>query len=174
MTAQVVSGCLLFTTGDLEYYNNFLGQARWNANFPCPHCNVHLSNVENFRSVTDVSVDRWDSLPRQGQSCPLFHSLLTPLAICPDWMHTKHLGTDQGLLGSVAWVLLFEVDTEGPLELRLLNLLEELKETQFQHNNYLPFLFLSFHIFLYYLFGMKMPFSFLPVAIRGLLVSTQT
>ena len=129
-------GCLLFTTGDLEYYNSFLGQARWNANFPCPLCNVHLSNVGNFRSVTDVSVDQWDSLPRQGQSCPLFHSLLSPLAICPDWMHSKHLGTDQRLLGSVAWVLLFEVDAEGPLEQRLFNLLEELKETQFQHNNY--------------------------------------
>ena len=61
-------GCLLFATGDLEYYNSFLGQARWNANFPCPLCNVHLSNVANFRAVTDVSVDQWDSLPRQGQS----------------------------------------------------------------------------------------------------------
>ena len=61
-------GCLLFATGDLEYYNSFLGQARWNANFPCPLCNVHLSNVANFRAVTDVSVDQWDSLPRQGQN----------------------------------------------------------------------------------------------------------
>ena len=121
-------GCLLFTSGDLEYLNSFQGQVRWNSTFPCPLCRVHLSEVANFRSVTDLSVDPWDSLPRQGQSCPLFHSLLSPLAICPDWMHSKHLGTDQRLLGSVAWVLLFELDTEGPLDQRIFNLFEELKE----------------------------------------------
>lgn len=121
-------GCLLFTCGDLEYLNSFHGQVRWNSSFPCALCNIPLEKVSNYQSVADLPADPWEPLPRPGEQFPLFQSLLSQMSICPDYMHSKHLGTDQRLAASVAWIVIFRLENEGPLEQRLFNLLEEMKD----------------------------------------------
>ena len=128
-------GCLLFTCGDLEYLNTFQGQVRRNSAFPCALCDISLEQVSNFQSVTDLAADPWEPLPRHDQRCPLFHRALSPMSICPAYLHSKHLGTDQRLLGSVAWMLIFDLQKEGQLEQRLFQLSEEMKEFRISINN---------------------------------------
>lgn len=101
-------GVLIFSTGDLEYFNQFHECAHWRSNFPCSLCSVHKDKLSDWKSVGDLSADTWSSLPR-SHPCPLFRSLLSPSAICPDWMHSKHLGVDQRFLGSVVWMLVFKL-----------------------------------------------------------------
>ena len=137
-------GVVVFTTGDLEYFNTFHGQPRWNALRPCSLCSIELHRIKDFKQVRDINADPWTSLPRR-QSCPLFESLLSPTCISPDLMHTKHLGTDQRLLGSVAWVLIMQVMDQGSVEDRLFVLLQELKDACFDSFQFSCFL-LSFSI----------------------------
>ena len=137
-------GVVVFNTGDLEYFNSFQGQPRWNSRKPCSLCGIDLDDIKNFKLVKDLEPDDWTSLPRQ-QSCPLFRQLLSPTCISPDLMHTKHLGTDQRLLGSVAWVLVMELMHQGSVEERLFILLQELKDAFSFFNIY------CFNIFLLYL-----------------------
>ena len=120
-------GVVVFNTGDLEYFNSFQGQPRWNSRKPCALCSIDLVDVKNFKLVKDLEPDDWQTLPRQ-QTCPLFQFLVSPTGITPDIMHTKHLGTDQRLLGSVIWVLIMEVMHEGSIEERLFILQQEMKE----------------------------------------------
>ena len=134
MNLLVVTSAACFTCGDLEYLNTFQGQVRWNSAFPCALCDISLEQVSNFQSVTDLAADPWEPLPRHDQRRPLFHRALSPMPICPDYMHSMHLGTDQRLLGSVAWVLIFDPQKEGPLEQRLFQLSEEMKEFRISIN----------------------------------------
>lgn len=134
-------GVVIFTTGDLEYFNSFQGQPRWNALRPCSLCSIDLHRIKDFKQVRDINADPWTSLPRR-QSCPLFESLLSPTCISPDIMHTKHLGTDQRLLGSVAWVLIMQVMDQGSIEERLFVLLQELKDAFLDWFQFSCFLFI--------------------------------
>jgi hypothetical protein len=115
---------VVFTTGDLEYYNEWHACPRWNANSPCSLCSVAKASLREFSAVADIPADTWQ-VPHE-HPCPLFHRLLSPAAICPDYMHSKHLGVDLWLLGSVAWLLLFQVLT-GDMPSRLEQLLHQLK-----------------------------------------------
>ena len=110
-------GIVAYTKRDLEYFKRFHGQPWWNAPRPC-----------------------WTSLPCR-QSRPLLESLPRPTCIPPDLMHTKHLGTDKRLLGSVAWVLITQVMDQGSVEERLFVLLQELKGAFFELFQFSCFLF---------------------------------
>ena len=65
---------------------------------------------------TCLSDDRFLELQQEkrGAVHPLFHPLSTPggaLSLwVPDWMHSKHLGTDQSLLGSTLKYLVDRID----------------------------------------------------------------
>ena len=119
-------GLPVFTSGDLEYFNEFHQLPRWNANHPCSLCSVHKSKLMDWNSAQEVRPDEW-RLPR-SHTCPLFRMLMSPQAVSPDWMHSKLLGIDQRFLSSVCWLLIFEVgDLHASLDARLFQLLHEMK-----------------------------------------------
>ena len=117
---------VVFTTGDLEYYADYHQVARWNSNKPCCLCNVAKENIGNLKAVDQVEIDMWRT-PRD-HPCPLFRALCSPACITPDYMHSKHLGVDLRLLGSVLWIILFEFHDPRPLEDKLHGLLQEMQE----------------------------------------------
>jgi hypothetical protein len=154
MDCQTTGGffpVVIWTTGDLEYFSDFHHVARWNASRPCCLCSVPkeaLQHVPQFETLA-LQADDW-SLPR-SHPCPLFESLMSPQSIAPDYMHTKHLGCDLRLLGSVVWMMIFELPSTESLEHRLQTLLHEAKVPWLQARNWLQqcwFLFLSFASFL--------------------------
>lgn len=121
-------GVPVFTTGDLEYFADHHQLPRWNARNPCSLCTVSQNRVVAWEDIRGCQDDTW-VLPRQHQ-CPLFRRLLSPKAICPDYMHSKHLGTDQRFLGSVAWLFLFHLaDRSQSLDDRLFSLVHAMKDT---------------------------------------------
>ncbi|CAK9115759.1 unnamed protein product, partial [Durusdinium trenchii] len=117
---------VLFTTGDLEYFNEWHQQPRWNSKFPCAFCGIPLGALGNWNYVQTLEPDRWQT-PRPSK-CPLFRTLMSHRGLCPDWMHTKHLGVDLRFLGSVCWLLQTMIPNVPKLEDRLQILLSELKE----------------------------------------------
>lgn len=118
---------VLFTTGDLEYFADWHGLPRWNSKRPCAFCAISNREIGNWKFVTALEPDPWQT-PRTSK-CPLFRSLVSPQGVCPDYMHTKHLGTDLRFLGSVCWLLLMTLMPDVLLlEDRLQTLLAELKE----------------------------------------------
>eukprot|EP00435_Cladocopium_sp_Y103_P030991 s2334_g7.t2 len=120
-------GLPVFTSGDLEYFNELHQLPRWNANHPCSLCSVHKSKLMDWKSALDVKPDLWH-LPRT-HNCPWFRMLMSPQAVSPDWMHLKLLGIDQRFLSSVCWLLIFElVDQRASLDDRLFRLLHEMKQ----------------------------------------------
>lgn len=97
----------LFCTGDLEWYNLTHGLPRWNSLRPCGLCGVQRCNMFKFLRVDNIEEDEWN-IPRR-HSCRLLVRTLSPSAVLPDLMHTKHLGVDQRICGSVIWLLVTEV-----------------------------------------------------------------
>ena len=99
-------GIVVFTTGDLEYFNSFHQLPHWTANRPCSLCSIDKADLGNWKNTQPTKPDDWQ-LPR-SHPCPLFRELLSPCSVCPDMMHSKHLGKDLRFLGSVTWLLIFE------------------------------------------------------------------
>ena len=115
-----------FSTGDLEYFSSWHRCPHWTSAKPCSLCSISSSNLADYRNIPLPPEDPWN-LPR-NHACPLFQEILSPSSISPDWLHTKHLGIDQRLIGSVGWVILQHLFTEGSLEERCGSLLKQLKE----------------------------------------------
>ena len=132
----------------------------------CSLCSIELHRIKDFKQVSDINADPWTSLPRR-QSCPLFESLLSPTCISPDMMHTKHLGTDKRLLGSVAWVLIMQVMDQGSVEDRLFVLLQELKDAFFDSFQFSCFL-LSFSISYFVVFPYGLLFLIVGWIVRAI------
>ena len=97
----------VFCTGDLEWYNLTHGLPRWNSLRPCGLCGVKRKDMFQFLRVDNIEEDDWD-IPRQHR-CRLLIRTLSPKAVAPDVMHTKHLGVDQRICGSVIWLLVAEL-----------------------------------------------------------------
>lgn len=123
---------VVFTTGDLEYFADFHAVPRWNSNFPCALCGVRKEALGNYKRVSQLDADTWHPPRPHTWPCPLFESLMSPQSICPDLMHSKHLGTDLRLIGSVVWVLIFDVMAVSPLEERMASLLHDLHAASLQ------------------------------------------
>lgn len=119
-------GVPVFSTGDLEYFNEYQGCPRWNANFPCSFCNIPKEALIDWKRVPDMNPDPWN-LPRQHPSS-LFRTLMSPLSIAPDWMHSKHLGIDQRFLASVIWMILHMEPQQTTLDERLDLLLHDMRD----------------------------------------------
>lgn len=117
---------LVFTTGDLEYFSDHHQLPRWNATAPCSLCNVTKDNHKQWRRDVALPEDDW-MLPRKHLlRCPLFHTILSPQAICPDPMHAKHLGVDLRLLGSVIWLLVNQKSEAASWDDRVADILHQL------------------------------------------------
>lgn len=117
----------VFTTGDLEFFNEFHFLPRWNARKPCGLCNIDAESVRGHHHVSALGPDNWRD--HRGHDCPLFHRVMSRQSVAPDWMHSKHLGVDLRLLGSVIWLLIYKLSTDLHIvEDRMQRLLCELKE----------------------------------------------
>ena len=110
-------GTMWCLKGDLDYFAKCLHLENANSNTPCMLCQCNKTdtpwtavNPDTAEWITTMwSEDDWQAshpavasifdLPGVGFSC-----------ICPDWMHTKHLGVDQYFYGSVLMLLTHEVD----------------------------------------------------------------
>ena len=79
-------GCLLFSSGDLEYFNAWHDLPHWQSHRPCAFCNIHLHDAGDYKQVPEIPPDQWNALPRP-QSCPLFRTVLSPAAVSVDLMH---------------------------------------------------------------------------------------
>ena len=145
---------LLWTTGDLEYFADFHHIARWNSTQPCCLCNVNKQQLERVPPLESLALkkDIWQ-LPRH-HPCPLFSDIVSPLCIAADYMHTKHLGCDLRLLGSVAWMMLFSFPSTVSLEHRLQALLHEAKVS------WPKLRFNTFKTIIYYLFSLFVSLDF--------------
>ena len=119
---------LCFSTGDIEYFNQWHLQPRWNATLPCPLCSVHQKQLADLSTVHKMAPDPWRD-QRPHQQCPLFRNVMSQKAISPDYMHSKHLGIDGRFLGSVCWLIIFQLmDQQMPLDHRLGQLLFQTKD----------------------------------------------
>ena len=118
---------VVFSTGDLGYFNVYHNLPRWNSVQPCGLCEINKGNLKRCRVVSPLPPDGWSTA--RSSSCPLFRSMMSPLSVAVDWMHSKHLGLDQRFLGSVLWLFIYHIyKTRGSVEQRLALLLHNLKE----------------------------------------------
>ena len=117
----------VFCTGDLEWFNLAHGLPRWNSRNPCGCCPVSRQGMFNFKDVPAVRVDVWPDERRS--SCHLFRRTLSPSGIIPDVMHTKHLGIDQRIAGSIVWMLIYQLMPGTPPE-NLAVLIEDLRQAR--------------------------------------------
>ncbi len=114
---------LCFRAGDIEYFNQWHLQPRWNSTHPCPLCSVTQNRLADLSSVQKLTADPWPD-QRPHQECPLFRNVMSEKGISPDYMHSKHLGVDCRFLGSVCWLILFQLmEQRIPLDERLGRLL---------------------------------------------------
>ena len=121
---------LVFTTGDLEYFNVYHNLPRWNSLNPCHYCEITLKDLKRCRVVAPLPPDGWSTPGKTlwKNFCPLWKTL-SPYSVAVDWMHSKHLGLDQRMLGSVLWLLTFHIfKSRGSIEERLALLLHKFKE----------------------------------------------
>jgi hypothetical protein len=110
--------------GDLDYFAAALKQPRWSTLHPCPACPCGSAGILSWndfrieaawlaRSWTPAT---WLAWPDRSK-CPLFKMEgVTALTVMLDWMHTKYLGVDQYMFGSVMYALMFFVMPKSPQE----------------------------------------------------------
>ena len=111
------------------------GLPRWNSLRPCGLCSVGRQSMFAFKQVARVGVDPWH-VPRNGVH-RLLRRTLCQASIFPDLMHTKHLGVDQRICGSVIWLLIHKV-VEGDVAANRLQLVEELHRAHQGHGDRPP------------------------------------
>ena len=122
---------LVFTSGDLEYFNVYHNLPRWNSLKPCHYCEITSKDWKRCRVVAPLPPDGWSTGGKGATArkfCPLWKTL-SPYSVAVDWMHSKHLGLDQRMLGSVLWLITFHIFKDrGAIEERLALLLFKFKE----------------------------------------------
>ena len=114
--ADGFSGVVWGLQADLEWYNKSFGLEHWGSNTPCFACQANKS-TRPFTDFTPTSQWRqtvWTSASwkqhHRAAGRPVFSIPGVSITSCiPDWMHSKHLGLDQYLLGSTLWLLCFQL-----------------------------------------------------------------
>lgn len=105
--------------GDLDYYSKNLRLRHHASNRPCSWCPCNSISgdpmhwAEFRRDVRQWSSEVWTG-PEWIDSHPSRHMLFSilDLTVCHvyvDWMHTKHLGCDAFLYGSILWLLVYKL-----------------------------------------------------------------
>lgn len=108
-------GVLWCLKGDLDYFASTLELQRYSSLCPCCFCEANSADLPwtDFRPDVAPWLDRvWtaaDWLAQHPNRSPLFNVVGSSiLTVHPDYMHCKHLGTDQQTFGSVLWLLCYE------------------------------------------------------------------
>lgn len=108
------SAVLFALTGDLDYFSAMLDLPNWSlVSGPCVYCKATATGANTWTDFRDIapwratcwSANEWRSW--EGRSrCPLLSLPGTSCwSICYDWMHSKYLGMDMYLFGSVLAIL---------------------------------------------------------------------
>ena len=119
-------GVLFSIGGDLDYFAKWLNLSRWSKeSSPCSLCQCVAKGVLSWHDnrypaapwlKTIWTSDSWNKWPGRSKS-PLFTlEWISAANVFYDWMHTKHLGADQYIFGSVLWLLVFQVLPASPIE----------------------------------------------------------
>ena len=113
--------------GDLDWFSKTLGLSHWRHHNPCWLCRAVNSDIaDDELRWNDFSPGAaWHGHPRQMADFVLDFPRARPLMqvpgmnlqkLSPDWMHVKHLGIDQRVLGSVLYLMVFQLGMAGPVE----------------------------------------------------------
>ena len=121
--------CIIFAIkGDLDFFAKTLGLRSYNADFMCELCPAHRNAAERSMLYNNFSGDarwkgklfnytEWLSIHNGSVPHPIFQVLgVTHYCIEPDELHIVYMGTAQYMLGSVLWLLVFDVLTDDCYE----------------------------------------------------------
>ena len=122
-------GVVWSVKGDLDWYSKGLGLRHCRAKVPCDFCKAHSEKNPNSRmSPLNFSARApWKTMLRNapewraempGKVVPLFQELpyLTMHNLECDELHILHLGVSQYALGSVLWLLTYELLPGSPTD----------------------------------------------------------
>lgn len=142
---------LFALTGDLDYFRNILGCPNWSLKSgPCIYCKCTANGPltwTDFRQVAPWkgvlwSRDEWQAWPQRSKCSLLTLPGASCWTIAYDWLHSKHLGSDQYMFGSVL-SLLVRTMMVGSAEQNLKTLWEFLKQYFKEHNTKTAFRYLN-------------------------------
>ena len=111
--------CVLWICkGDLEYWHKVFNLEASGSNMPCILCKANTTTVPWTATHPETSpwlTAGWDTEEDWLLAHPNLPAIfdlpnMTHASISPDWMHTKHLGCDQYLMGSMLYQLTHRVD----------------------------------------------------------------
>ena len=117
--------CLFSIIGDLDYFAGILQLPHFaSKSNPCPLCRASSTGPNtwaNFRPDAPWRATVWDPVGwrewEQRSQSPLFRLPGTSChTVCLDYLHTKYLGSDQFMFGSVLALLTHTVLPATPLE----------------------------------------------------------
>ena len=118
-------GVIVAIRGDLDWYNKCLRLNHYGSAHPCYACPANCVEGDPLRwTEFRVAHSQWMaevfSNAEWRESNPEPHPLLdlpgTGIQTAQvDWLHTKHLGVDAYMYGSILYLLIFEVLPGGPL-----------------------------------------------------------
>ena len=114
--------CLWAFIGDLDYFVSILGLPNFNSQRPCSLCRCSLSGVNTWSDFKETAQWRhqiWDmatwKLWPGRTKCPLLNLPFTSaLSVALDWMHSKYLGVDQYVYGSILALLTVQIMPNDP------------------------------------------------------------
>ena len=118
-------GVVWILRGDLEHFNLELNLPNPNSNAPCALCPanttdrpMHEYRTGRMRWMADI-YSRARFFATRWCTHAIFHDVhggIYSATVFPDWLHTKHLGTDAYFYGSVLWMLVYMLLPGTPQE----------------------------------------------------------
>ena len=96
--ARKHTAVLFCCKGDLDHFWKSMQAPSFHSSSPCAHCNADRDQNP-----------WWDVRPtaRWRQQLRSYPHRMDPVRLCPDWMHSKHLGTDAYIVASVLAIIVF-------------------------------------------------------------------
>jgi hypothetical protein len=121
--------------GDLDYLAKSLKLPYCFGTEMCCWCPANLTNIPwwDLKPGAEWSKQLYTAFTVLAGVCAIFEvpgvSLMT---VAPDWMHNKHLGTDQYFYGSVLWLLVYVILDDTPTN-NLDGILDDIREEYANH-----------------------------------------
>ena len=110
---------------DMEHLTRFFGLPHYASNMPCPWCPCQAGKHADFEMLFSnfTNIAAWMSLlyshvqwhTQNPDPHYIFQIMyLSALNVEPDELHTMHLGTSAYFLGSILWILIYEILPDTP------------------------------------------------------------